>query len=142
MILLFTACACAEYPKRVTVKHVSGFDANMVQTTGMMESSLRAQRKWREDFDNEKARLMERKEEAASIRKIKDPAEKEARQAEFDRGGIGEGSSQLPNPVLYPTDQTGDNTGIPLFDLVMRVDIQGKFGKEKSIMAFHNSFGR
>ncbi len=41
-------------------------------------------------------------------------------------------------------DDTEDGmvcTGIPHFPLIMRVDIQGKFGKEKSVMAFHSKFG-
>lgn len=44
-------------------------------------------------------------------------------------------------------DEDGDDTedgictGIPHFPLIMRVDIQGKFGKEKSVMAFHSKFG-
>ena len=32
-------------------------------------------------------------------------------------------------------------TGIPHFPLIMRVDLQGKFGKEKSVMAFRSKFG-
>lgn len=108
----------------------------------------------------EKERHAKRKEELAAIRKIKDPAEREASLAEFNRVGQaagGEHSSVLPNPVLYPVgdhaagadggesdDDSGDTvdaTGIPLFELLMRVDIQGKFGKEKSVLAFQNNFG-
>jgi hypothetical protein len=53
--------------------------------------------------------------------------------------------SDLPNPVLYPVKKRESydsaTTGLPDFDLIMRVDIQGKFGKEMSVMAFQNNFG-
>lgn len=50
--------------------------------------------------------------------------------------------ANLPDPVLYPiVGGSDEGTGIPAFDLVMRVDIQGKFQKEKSVMAFQNNFG-
>jgi hypothetical protein len=56
--------------------------------------------------------------------------------ADDDHGGDGEGDD----------NSNGDGedaicTGIPHFPLIMRVDIQGKFGKEKSVMAFHSKFG-
>lgn len=150
-----TSLLCvAEYPRRVKVTHISGFDNTVLQTTGMMDLSLRTQRRWREEFAAEKQRLVERREEAAAIRKMKDSPEKEARQAEFDRlGHAGEQASVLPNPVLYPIADDDDSdlncdaetttrTGIPNFGLIMRVDLQDKFGKEKSVMALQNTFGK
>ena len=111
----------------------------------MMDCSLQTQRQWREDFESEKQRIAARKKEAAAIEKMRDGEEKEVKKAEFERNtNMKEGSSVLPDPVLYPI---GDGmvqkkiTGIPQFELVMRVDIQGKFGKEKNVMAFQNSFG-
>ena len=58
------------------------------------------------------------------------------------------GFAHLPNPSMYPLELEGleegpDNvkTGMPMFPIVMRVDLQGKFGKEKSVTAFQNVFG-
>lgn len=165
----------AEYPKRVNIKRVSGFDTHIMETTGMMQMSLRAQRKWREEFAAEKKRIRERNAELASIHRIKKQEEKEARLEEFQRNNAeGERHSFLDDPVLYPLSNRSSSkeTGIPKFQLIMRVDIQvfyndvtcclsilraaaglvehwilievstqGKFGKEKSVMAFQNTFG-
>lgn len=46
-------------------------------------------------------------------------------------------SSRCVSPTLPPKRETG----IPNFPLIMRVDIQGKFGKEKSLLTFQGKFG-
>jgi hypothetical protein len=140
-------------------------------------------------LQEEKKRVAERKKEYTKAQAIKDPAERDARLAELDRGSSAEHAAYLPAPVLYPidarsrvhcqqardgrgaadsllydeyeedrpqapekapwedgedefgNDDEDDCTGIPDLPLTMRVDIQGKFGKEKSVMAFQTSFG-
>jgi hypothetical protein len=188
---------------------VTGYSERMLSTRNMLGKSLLTQRKWRISFDEEKKRILDRKDELVKAARIKDPAEKEARIAELEREKESEGTEQLPDPILYPIDpsmracptvgnmRTGkaspaaahrqqasrvsssadgghingvlydeyatDNnnegrgryygndeedcddesqcTGIPNFPLIMRVDIQGKFGKEKSVLAFQSKFG-
>ncbi len=97
----------------------------------------------------EKERISQKKQELSEIRKIKNAEDREAKLAEFNRlDQSAESLAGLPNPVLYPINVIGNEddddsspTGIPQFKLVIRVDVQGKFGKEKSVMAFQNSFG-
>ena len=94
--------------------------------------------------------------DAAAIKKNKDKKDVEVMAEEFRRKyntgpedlDTSDRVANLPNPVLYPlVDDDGDEdggssrTGLPQFDLIMRVDIQGKFQKEKSVMAFQNNFG-
>jgi hypothetical protein len=56
---------------------------------------------------------------------------------EYDGNGRG-GISRAPT---NDWDEDEECTGIPDLPLMMRVDIQGKFGREKSVMAFQTSFG-
>lgn len=127
---------------------MSGFSSSVDMTAGMWEESIRTQKKWRTDFMEEKTRLAEFKKDLASAKNIKDPELRAQRLRDIQdeqqlRGAV----SDLPNPVLYPlrSDDEEDNnesrTGIPNFSLIMHVDIQGKFGKEKTVTAFQNVFG-
>jgi len=159
----------SEYPKTVEVKKVAAFDKGMHQTAGTIRESLMTQREWRSEFDKvtfvlrcsggwgraidifaaqESTRIANMKAEAAAIMKGKSKnKDLEATFAEFSRKydcnpdqiDLVERKAALPDPVLYPLDDYF--TGIPRFDLVMRVDIQGKFQKEKSLASFQNSFG-
>ena len=127
--MVSTTCdaLCPEHPRRINLKHVSGFDSNIMQTTGMMQLSLQAQRKWREEFEQEKKRMREIKAELAAIHRIRKAEEREARLEEFNRNhnDVEQRSSVLPDPVLYPlSNVSAAQTGIPQFQLLMRVDIQ------------------
>lgn len=103
-------------------------------------------------------RIAELEKEKAAAENMKDRDARTLRLLEMQGENAGSGLvSDLPDPVMYPIVlQEGDEceeeeeqssspdyirTGIPDFRLVMRVDIQGKFGKEKSVTAFQNSFG-
>jgi hypothetical protein len=148
-------CALAEFPSEVFVKDVSGFTCSVYGTSGLWKLSLATQKQWRADFQAEKERIAKRKKELASIQNIKDPEMRQLRMQQLDEDPEGH-VSNLPDPVLYslPSGRNADandegedgpgqegRTGIPHFKLIMRVDIQGKFGKEKSVTAFQNSFG-
>lgn len=129
--LCVVVCMHTEMPRTTEVVKVEGFNRGMMQTVGMAEKSLREQRKWREDFEEEKRRIEERRAEEKAIHKIKDQNEREARMAEYEHkygasiDNQSERFANLPDPVLYPLGER--ETGIPIFDLVMRVDIQVRF---------------
>ena len=143
---------------------ISGFSVTSDLTRGLWEKSLLVQKQWRTEFDVEKQRIMTAKLDDEAARKIKNPELRFMRMQELEEQRMGMGGanriSDLPNPVLYPCgkeefdndpvnhgcNEEGEEeeelrTGLPKFGLVMRVDIQGKFGKEKTVTAFQNSFG-
>ena len=109
--------------------------------------------RWRHDFAEEKSRIASMLSDAAAIKKNKDKKDVEVMAEEFRRKyntgpedlDTSDRVATLPNPVLYPLvdsdEDSGSRTGLPQFDLIMCVDIQGKFQKEKSVMAFQNNFG-